>query len=771
MTSAPHRVARLDVLEARSVARVGAALLGLSGVLSLLDLASRPPEAPWGAEVVFVDAVLAMVLSVPTWLLPWSRWRREALLVVALPVLAFIGLGTAADPNATASGVYWLLAAMWIGLAQRRGTMLKMAPVFVAAYLLPLRITGVHSPAALQAMPVVVLGSVLVGETLSYVVARLRRAQDELDAGWHRRLTAMVRESSDVTVLLDADGTIEYVSPSAAAMLGLDGPDLVGRTMASFLARRLHHDDLGAAAAFGAAADASARFTATLEVRLVDGGGRLRHVEARVTNLLDDPDVRAQVVNVRDITDRKALEAQLVHQALHDPLCGLPNRALFEDRLAQAVARAGRTGGRAAVLFCDLDGFKTVNDTLGHGEGDRVLVAVGSRLLAAAGDRATVARFGGDELVVLAEDLDDEAALALGERLVAAVAVPLHVGARRLVVGLSVGVASGDGRTAPAELLSNADAAMYVAKGRGKRCVVQFDQSMRDDASRRLALGSDLWRAVEGGQLVLHYQPTLRIGRDEVVGFEALVRWEHPELGLIPPATFIPVAEESGAIVPIGRWVLDEACREAAAWRRRDPELTVAVNVSARQLHDPDLPGHVAGALAASGLPPAALLLEVTESVLLGDLDSTLARLHDLKALGVRLAVDDFGTGYSSLSYLGRYPFDVLKIDRSFVAGSALRPDAAAVVRAIVELGRNLGLETVAEGVETDGQAMLLAAMGCTFGQGYLWSRPLGAGDAAGLVGQPCRPHSVLPLPAQRPERGSSGSVGSVVHGMQPIDV
>jgi diguanylate cyclase (GGDEF)-like protein len=402
------------------------------------------------------------------------------------------------------------------------------------------------------------------------------------------------------------------------------------------------------------------------------------------------------------------------------------------------VARAERTGNTVGLLFCDLDAFKTVNDTLGHQEGDRLLVEVARRLVATVRDGDTVARFGGDEFAIMVEDVGStDEVMELGRRVLDALRPPVTLAGRPVSVGVSIGVAT----TAQAavrgpELVSNADAAMYAAKERGKGCVVAFRPEMRIRATRRFELTGDLWHAADEGQLRLHYQPTVRLGTGEITGFEALLRWQHPTRGLIPPLEFIPAAEESGLIVPIGRWVLQTACRDARRWREAHPaaDLTIAVNVSARQLRDPGLAADVAFVLVDSDLPGSALVLEVTESVLLDDFEAVEDQLRRIKELGVRLAVDDFGTGYSSFGYLRRYPFDVIKIDRSFVQDAVGRADAAAIVRAMVDLGGSLGLRTVAEGVESVDQAALLTTMACGEAQGFLWSRPVPAEQVASLL-------------------------------------
>jgi diguanylate cyclase (GGDEF)-like protein/PAS domain S-box-containing protein len=449
---------------------------------------------------------------------------------------------------------------------------------------------------------------------------------------------------------------------------------------------------------------------------------------------------------VQDVTDRKRLESELTRQALHDPLTGLANRALFHDRVAHALARAGRRPASTAVLYLDLDDFKRVNDTLGHAAGDALLVAVAERLLNATRGCDTVARLGGDEFAVLLDHVPDEGAGVVVERVLAALARPVAVGLERLVPRGSLGLAYATPDMTADDLVRDADVAMYHAKRQGAGGHALFVPAMREAVVHERALEAALRSALGADEFRLVYQPILALAAvaageaaagdpPTIIGAEALVRWHHPTLGVVSPADFIPLAERTGLIVEIGRWVLRAACREAAAWPPgADGPLTITVNVSARQLADAGLTDDVAAALAASGLPAARLLLEITESTLAENTEATLARLHALKALGVRLAIDDFGTGYSSLAYLQRFPVDVLKIDKAFIDGVAHGGSEAAIARAVVALGDALGLRTVAEGVETAAQCAELRALGCGYGQGYLFARPLRADAFVALL-------------------------------------
>jgi diguanylate cyclase (GGDEF)-like protein len=428
---------------------------------------------------------------------------------------------------------------------------------------------------------------------------------------------------------------------------------------------------------------------------------------------------------------RADYEAQLSHEALHDPLTGLPNRALLGDRLAQALRQAERTGHQVCVVFVDVDHFKLINDGLGHAQGDLVLTITAERLTSVLRAGDTLARFGGDEFVFVGEALDDADAERLADRLLDAVQEPIETGDTVIRVTASAGIALGPSSADGAALLRDADAAMYLAKDRGRSRHEVFNEDLRDRARTRLTIETELRVALERGELHVAYQPKVDLLTQRAVGVEALLRWDHPALGSVSPATFIPVAEDTGLIVPIGRFVLDEACEQAARWRREGIEVDVAVNLSGRQLTDPTLLEHVARALAANGLEPGCLCLELTESILMRDTARTATVLDAIHRLGVQISIDDFGTGYSSLAYLHRFPVDELKIDRSFVHNLTDAAHQQSLVTAMIAMGKALGLRVVAEGVEGQREAELLGAMGCDLAQGYLFARPQPA-DAVG---------------------------------------
>jgi diguanylate cyclase (GGDEF)-like protein len=468
---------------------------------------------------------------------------------------------------------------------------------------------------------------------------------------------------------------------------------------------------------------------ARAEVRLGDGGAR-RDFDLRLSPLWHRTGgIAGRIIALRDITDRKLAEEALAHQARHDALTGLPNRTLLLDSLTHATVAADREGETAALLFLDLDNFKTINDSLGHAAGDELLVAVADRLRTCLRPGDLVARLGGDEFAVIVAGCSDRSiAQAVAERLIAVLREPFQVSSVDVIIAASVGIALTEpGASDPGALLRNADAAMYAAKARGKGRFEFFAENMHLAAQSRLAMHAELLRALANNEFVVHYQPVVNLTSGTIVGGEALVRWLHPQRGMVAPLEFIPACEELGLIVPLGHEVLRQACKALKDWQlkysyRRRPIITV--NVSPRQLQQPDFVERVAATLEETGVDPTCLVLEITEGVLLDDGDATLRILEQLHGLGVRLAIDDFGTGYSALSYLQRFPIHVLKIDRSFVNGIRAGGERSALVRAIIALGQALNLKLVAEGIEDAGQAAELGRLGCELGQGYYFARP-----------------------------------------------
>ena len=576
---------------------------------------------------------------------------------------------------------------------------------------------------------------------LAEFIATLAGAALEHVAGSEARFRSLAQNSSDVITIVGRDGRITYQSSSLERVFGFSPDDLVGQDLRSWL----HPEDTVLVAALEARA-AEGEVARLVRTRVRHRDGSWRHVETAVTDMVDDPGVRGHVLNTRDVSERVALEEELRIRAWHDPLTGLANRALFTDRVDNAVARRARDRRPFAVAFLDLDDFKSVNDTFGHGAGDVLLRGVAERLQACMRPGDTVARFGGDEFALLLEDASSQMAEAVAGRVIATLRRPFRILDREVHARASVGLALYRGNETTDELLSGADTAMYVAKARGKSHYEVFEPSMRDLAVERSGLRNDLEWAVPRSELAIHYQPVVDVLTGELRGFEALVRWNHPTRGLLGPNEFIVLAEESGLIISIGAWVLRHACRQVAVWRRlHGADLTMAVNVSARQLQNPGLVAVITHALKDAGLDPGALVLEITESATVADTEGVIARLAELKALGVGLAIDDFGTGYSSLSYLRRFPVDQLKVDRSFVAGLASSSGDLAIVASVVNLANALGIHVVAEGVETVSQLEKLCEMGCDLAQGYNWHRPVDANDMGHWLAMVYRPPVAAP--------------------------
>ena len=568
-----------------------------------------------------------------------------------------------------------------------------------------------------------------LGAAFNHMAERLRDSRALLSAR-EQRFRALVQHSSDLVAVLDRGGVVTYVTPSVRQVLGTADRAVVGTPLLD----RVHPEDRVLVAAVLDAAVSSVGVTDSVACRLrvdgPDGGAAWCSAELVVNNLCDEPSVAGLVVTARDVTEQARLHRQLRHQAFHDELTGLANRALFSDRLGHALA--GRDAASPAVLYADVDGLKAVNDTLGHAAGDVVLAAVAERLATRLRARDTAARVAGDEFAVLLEDVTAAEALEAARRLLAAVRAPLLVDGVEVFPHVSIGLAVAD----PADpvdaeqLLRQADAAMHQAKRHGADDVLVYDAAAEHALLARLELTADLHRAVQHGDLALHYQPTVDLVSGRITGVEALLRWHHPVRGPVSPAEFVPLAEETGLIGQLGLWVLRTACTQVRAWQLAAPDrpLHLNVNLSGRQLEQAGVVEDVATVLAETGLDAGSLTLELTESVLLDRSDEVLGRLHALRALGLSLAIDDFGTGYSSLSYLQRLPVDVLKIDKSFVdalteAGDSGTGDALAAT--IVRLAQTLGLRSVAEGIEQPGQADALRLLGCEVGQGYLFARPL----------------------------------------------
>ena len=603
-------------------------------------------------------------------------------------------------------------------------------PYFAVASTYVLLLLGVlrpwHDPVSGLAVGALLVTVLVVLRQLLAVRENVRLLAEAAARQTEARFRSLVQHSSDVIMVTRASGTVRFASPSATRVLGYDPSELVGQSVPALL----HPDDRDLAATFFAEALRAPGVTGPVEWRFRQRDGSWLAAEILATNLQGDPAVRGIVLNTRDVSERKRLEEQLTHQAFHDPLTGLANRALFRDRVSHALALGQRLGHSITVLFLDLDDFKRVNDSLGHAEGDRLLISAGERFLCCAREADSVARLGGDEFAILMEHVaGTDGRAELLDRLQTAMAHPITLSGNLVQVSVSIGVATaGPGDTAD-DLLRNADVAMYVAKRRGKGRAATYESRMYADVRERLEMEAALRSAIDANELRLHYQPIVGLETGAVFGVEALVRWEHPTFGHLLPQHFIPVAEETGLIVRLGEWVLSEACRQVAAWRERYPEtrLAVSVNISSRQLQGAGLPDTLRNAVARAGVDPSAVILEITESVLMQQTDAVLARLQELKAIGVRLAIDDFGTGYSSLSYLQRFPIDILKIAKPFVEEVGMGADRSALARAIIGLGDTLRLETIAEGIEMAEQRAALLGLGCRLGQGHYFAPAIAA--------------------------------------------
>jgi diguanylate cyclase (GGDEF)-like protein/PAS domain S-box-containing protein len=615
---------------------------------------------------------------------------------------------------------------------------LSEAPVADAPKLTRTRL-GILAAAALAA-PGVQVGEHLAGVQVDVllvaaagcslyvlVVARmagLMRRQEQSEA----RFSSLVRNSSDVITVIGDDSTIRYASPSSERVFGYPSTELEGTPLSGLV----HPEDGDRLLDLFSSMAGLSGVHAPVELRIRERNGTWLDVETLATNLLDDPTVEGIVLNTRDVSERKAFERQLERHAYYDQVTGLANRALFRDRVAHALDRIQRQPGNVVVMFMDIDDFKVVNDTFGHAAGDALLRAVGERVRPCLRVSDTIARLGGDEFAILLEDGDDSSrSTEVAERILAALEQPFWIEENHVDVHASLGVASVNGgphTKANDDLMRDADVAMYMAKAQGKSRFAVYQPTMTTTVLARLELKDDLRRALTtDDQLVLHYQPIVALANGRVTGYEALARWRHPERGLIGPGSFIPMAEETGLIVPMGGWALEEACRQARRLQERFPRplpLGMSVNLSARQLQWSGLVGEIKQVLEATRIDPHALTIEVTESTMIDDVELAVRRLAELRALGLRIAIDDFGAGYSSLNYIRRLPVDILKIDKSFVDHIDRGEEQVALAAAIIDVARVLSLITVAEGVERSSQLKQLLELGCDRAQGYYFAKP-----------------------------------------------
>jgi diguanylate cyclase (GGDEF)-like protein/PAS domain S-box-containing protein len=706
-----------------SLAFIFASLVVMVSELAVPGMYSRISVAVIGTSALVVGAV--------SWWIPWDRLPRSTVLWMVPMGLMAVDIGFVfGDRNGFNFSVTFVLVFVLVGLTQSRWTSLAMVPILVVAYVVPLVAIGgslgtVGLGSALYVVPV----CVALGELIAWGMSRLAEANDEIAEG-----EASVRQLFDHAPIgiakIGVDGRFLEVNLAYGAILGYDPGDLVGMAVQTFT----HPDDrvIGQ--------DSIARLLAgevdqfRYEKRYVHADGHEVWVSVNgsaVRNARGEP--LYLIGQIEDVTERRTLSDELALHAVTDPLTGLPNRALFMERLESALDRAGSSDHHVALMFLDLDRFKLVNDGIGHDAGDRLLRRVGQRLHGALRTGDVLARFGGDEFTVLCEVTGPDDVEAVVARLRASMATPVVEPDFEQFVSLSIGVVlSRSGDNAPSVLLRCADIAMYQAKQLGPGRYVIYEEQDEGDAGRSLRMSNELHRAVSENQLVLHYQPYIDLRDMTLVGTEALVRWRHPDRGLLPPGEFIELAEECGLMVELGAWVLREACRQGARWLAARAEAgvegeppTMSVNISPQQLSDPGFTAVVASVLVDTGFPAERLWLEITEGALMRDPMAAIAILRSLRELGVHLAIDDFGTGYSSLSYLQRLPVEALKIDRSFIEHLDEASDDRAIVEAVVALGRALGLGIIAEGIERPGQAIELANLGSFVAQGFLYAKPV----------------------------------------------
>lgn len=712
---------------------------GLGPVVVALFVALRhfgvlAPVPVWAYVVALAVSQLAGIAATLTFRRRPGRWTRHLLVAVEVAGTTLMLYLTGWGPLVA---VGYILAAQQsvarhgsiVANAASGWTMLGIATgqAAIAVDIAPSKLADdlVHA----AAIPVAV--GVLVCIQMAGATMRQKEQAEESVRVSEERFRSLVQHSSDLTVVLGPGSEIRYASVASEHLLGRSPDDLIG----SYAGDLVHPDDLGRLRQ-QLRGRLAAGASAVIQLRVAHSDGSWRHVEAVVTDLSESPAVQGVVVNARDVTERRHAESTLEHQATHDSLTGLANRTLLKTRLDEAVGGfdAGRSA-RPVLLFVDIDRFKLINDGLGHEIGDQVLVVVADRLRQALRGSETVARFGGDEFVVLVDWAGADPA-SIATRLLTCFEDPVEAGGHKLRVGASIGVAVGQRGQQPSDLLREADIAMYEAKALGRGRVHIFDVGQRPQSVDRVHSESELRDAIERDELRVVYQPIVDVTTMRPVAVEALVRWQHPTRGLLSPAEFLPLAEQSGLIVPIGSWVLEHAIAEVAAWNQAGthPPLELNVNVSVRQLTEPSLVATVAAAIAAVDDDTVPLCLEITETLVVADPDGASRRLDELRRLGVRIAVDDFGVGHSSLLYLRRFPIDAVKIDRHFIAGLGRDERDEVIVAGVVNLAHALGLVVVAEGVETPEQLARTQALGCDRAQGYLLGVPCdGATFAATL--------------------------------------
>lgn len=566
---------------------------------------------------------------------------------------------------------------------------------------------------------------------IRYAIAQGRTLQTLRES--ENRIRLIVESAKDAIILIDQSGRIISWNHAAEVIFGYAQDETRGLSVSDLFPSRYYHTQTDKGINSLVALGLLQNERNAIEVNGLKRDGQEFPVEISFSSWETVEGVFYSGI-IRDVTERKRLEEQLTHQALHDPLTNLANRVLFRDRVEHALTKLDRHKTSLSVLFLDLDNFKTINDSLGHVAGDRLLISFAERLQSCLRNSDTAARLSGDEFAILIEDAKgQETAAVIADKINDVLRLPIVVDGKDVFVSISIGIAvTKTGEEKPEELLRNADVAMYMAKRQGKGRYVIFESQMHEALMERIEIEDNMRQAIENEEFALHFQPIIDLETERTVGMESLVRWNHPQKGLISPAQFIPIAEDTNLILPLGKWILEEACRQAQVWQYQYDNkayLSISVNLSIRQFQQKELVAIVSNALVKSGLAPQRLILEITENHMLQNTETTIKRLHELKKLGVRLAIDDFGTGYSSLSYLQRFPIDIIKIDKSFIDKINQTKEGVALTRAIIMMSESLNLKTIAEGIEQAEQAETLQHLGCEFGQGFYFSKPLNKND------------------------------------------
>jgi diguanylate cyclase (GGDEF)-like protein/PAS domain S-box-containing protein len=689
-------------------------------ILVLAGLTSFVAEKRWPADCTRVQlhARVAIDVAATTSVIYATGWG---------PTLAIGYVFVVANEFRDHGSRVWQPALVWTTL----GILVGQAAIATGVARSLVSEPEVHGLAALA-----ILGMAFIMRLLGQTTADKERAEASVRSS-EERFRSLLQNATDAICVVDAAGRVTTMTPSIELVTGYPPEQYLGKSGFDFI----HPDDIASAVQFYADALEQPGRVLRTELRTLHRDGTWRWAEVSVMNLLEDPSVEGMVANFHDTTERKSFEEQLAYDAYHDHLTRLSNRTAFHEALKRALARSRRHPQANAVLFLDLDRFKLINDSLGHEVGDHLLIEVAERLRTCLRPEDVVSRFGGDEFAILVEDIAaNDDATQVADRVIELVRQPFAVGGREIFLTTSVGIAVGrESGSEPGELLREADLAMYRAKAAGGCRWEMFDAAVAPRMVERLELETELWRAVERRELFLQFQPEVSLCSGELQVLEALVRWQHPERGLLAPGSFIPLAEESDLVVAVDRFVLAEACRAAAGWQKDLGPIPVSVNLTPRWLRQTHAAAEIEVIVAASGLDPSLLQVEVTERLALGD-DEAAGTLHRLRGNGTTVAIDDFGTGHSALGYLRRLPIDVIKLDRSFVERVDHVSPEAAIVQAVIDLGHALGMRVTAEGVERAEQIERLRALGCDSAQGHYYSVPVPAAALAGLFGTDAGP-------------------------------